>query len=367
MNPRSPSDRPATSLPRRDFLHYLGAGALGLALSSRTAQAVDFGAGTAPPMDLSPGPKKLRGLFPIGQTPFTADDKLDLESLAAQMPFCNRGGVHGFIWPQIASDWTMLTEPERMAGAEALAAANKGGATTLVIGVQSKTADYKEVERYAKHAAKTGADALCALPPANVTDDKVLLDYYQQVGRMTALPLFVQSQGNMSVDLIVEMFKTIPTVRQVKDEAGVPLERIAELRQKTNDQLHVFSGQGVRTMINEMELGFVGHCPYTGLADVYAQTFDLWHAGKRQQAFDMFGRIMAFSSLGTADWSDVLAIRGVFKPGYKSRKAGGGGAGGGAAAKGGGGGGGRGAGGPRLTDKEIRDALNTYMKPYLKA
>ena len=36
----------------------------------------------------------------------------------------------------------------------------------------------------------------------------------------------------MSVDLLVEMFKTIPTLRYVKDEAGDPLERIAELRQK---------------------------------------------------------------------------------------------------------------------------------------
>ena len=364
MNPAShPSDR-FTGLPRRDFLQLLGTGALGLALSVRGAKAVDFGAGVAPAFDLSPGPKKLRGLFPIGQTPFTEDNKLDLESLAAQVPFCNRGRVHGFIWPQIASDWTTLSESERLAGAEALIAAGKGGYTTIVIGVQGP--DMATVTRYAQHAAKMGADAIVSLPPPGVSDEKVLLDYYQQVGRLTELPLFVQSQGSMSIDLIVELFNTIPTFRQVKDEAGVPLERVAELRRRTGDKLRVFSGQGVRTMITEMELGVVGHCPYTGLADVYAQAYDLWHAGKRQQAFDMFGRILAFGSLGTADWSDVLAIRGVFKPNYKSRKAGGGGGGGGGRGGAGGGGGGGGRGGMRLTDKEIREGLDTYLKPYLK-
>jgi hypothetical protein len=43
--------------------------------------------------------KPLRGLFPIGFTPFTAENKMDVDGLAAQVKFCNRGGVHGFVWP----------------------------------------------------------------------------------------------------------------------------------------------------------------------------------------------------------------------------------------------------------------------------
>ena len=71
-------------LPRREFLQFLGAGALGLALSMRNARAdAASGATGLPPFDLSPGPKKMRGVFPIGSTPFTPDDKLDLESLVA--------------------------------------------------------------------------------------------------------------------------------------------------------------------------------------------------------------------------------------------------------------------------------------------
>jgi len=329
---------------RREFLHALTAGAFGLALSGQGICA-----------NQKPAAKPLRGVFPIGQTPFTEADRLDLDCLAAEVRFCNRGRVHGFVWPQIASGWTTLTEKERLDGAEAILAAGKGGRTALVIGVQGP--DMAAVTRYAQHAAKLGADAIISLPPPNGTDPKALLEYYQQVGRLTELPLFVQSQGNMSVDLIVEMFHTIPTMRQVKDEAGDPRERITELRHRTSDQLKVFSGQGVRTMIDEMRLGFSGHCPTTGLADVYAAAFDLWHRGQRQEAFDMFGRILAFASIA-GPHSYVLVARGVFKETTRSR--GGMAAGGGA--------------GPRRAqpnDEEgkrlIREALNTYLKPYLRA
>ncbi|HVS52877.1 MAG TPA: dihydrodipicolinate synthase family protein [Opitutaceae bacterium] len=362
-----------SGLQRRDFLQLLGAGALGLALSGRYASAAENAAGSMPtPAKRASGAKPLRGLFPIGSTPFTADDKLDLDSLAAEVKFCNRGRVHGFIWPQIASNWTTLKEDERLAGAEAILAAGKGGTTALVIGVQSKAGDMQEVARYAKHALEHGADALVALPPPNVTDEKVLLDYYQQIGRMTSLPLFVQTQGSMSIDLVVEIYKTVPTARQVKDEAGVPLERITELRRLTNNEVNFFAGQGVRTMIAEMELGFMGHCPYTGLADVYAQAFDLWHAGKQREAFDMFGRILALSSLGNIDQTRLLVARGVFKPDVHSRSGaeGGGGGGGGGAGRGGRGGGAGGAGGrggPSMDDAKIREALDHYLKPYLRA
>ena len=334
---------------RRLFLRILG-GACGLGLDGLRLSAA--------------GEKPLRGLFPIGLSPFTPDDRLDLEGLANEVKFCNRGGVHGFVWPQIASGWSTLTKKERLDGAEAILGTGKGGKTALVIGVQA--AEMADVTEYAKHAEKLGADALISLPPPGVSDDKTLLGFYQQVGKLTPLPLFVQSQGSMSVDLVVELFKSVPTMRCVKDEAGDPLQRVTEIRKRTNDQLKVFSGMGVRTMITEMELGFSGHCPYPVLADVYAAAFDLWHSGKKPEAFAMFGRILALGSMGPVTGHIVFVARGVFKPGTQGRT-------GSPAALGSDTGparGGRGGSGgsPRpWGEKEIRDALDTYLKPYLRA
>ncbi len=383
-------------LPRRAFLQFVGAGAAGLAWSrlglpgeSKSYAAAPAAGAARAAAVAKPGAKVLRGVFPILSTPFTADDKLDTECLANEVKFCNKGGVHGLAWPQIASGWTTLSMDERLTGAEAILSEGKGGKTALVIGVQSQDNNIQNVEKYAKHAADHGADAIVSLPPTGVTDEKALLEYYQQVGKMTDLPLFVQTQASMSIDLVVNIFQTVPTARNVKDEAtvgGGALQRIGEIRRRTNDQMLVFSGQGVRTMINEMELGFWGHCPTVNLADIYAQAFDLYHAGKKEESFAMFGRIGALGTMNLNLGNPLMVARGMFKLTTRSRNApaaagvapdptaggaGGGGGGGraGARAGRGGAGGGGGAGSARITPEEvqaIRAALDTYMKSCLR-
>jgi len=327
---------------RRAFLKTLSAGALSLAVS-RVGE--------------SEGTRPLRGVFPIGQTPFTEDDKLDLDLLGGEVKFCNRYKVHGFAWPQIASGWTTLSEQERLSGAEAILAAGKGGKTALIIGVQTQGNDVAKAVMYAKHAAKNGADGVISLPPENA-DDKAMIGYYKTIGAATDLPLMVQSQGSMSVDLVVEMAKQIPTMKAVKDEAGDPLSRVTQIIERTSGKLAVFSGNGVRTMIDEMRLGFSGHCPYTVLSDFYAAAFDLWHAGKHREAFDMFGRMQAFNSITGASSNYLLVMRGIFRETTKTRGNAGGGSGRGA----------RGASGPldEATKKALRDAWDEFMKPYLR-
>lgn len=268
----------------------------------------------------TPG-KRLAGVFPIGFTPVNAQDQVDYEGLAAQIQFCKRSGVHGFAWPQIASGWTVLSEEERMHGAEALLSAARGGSTAIVIGVQSRTADFAETERYARQAEKLGADAVICIAPPGIAPGPDLLAYYQKLGKVTSLPMFIQTGGDFSVDLVVEMFNTIATCRYVKDEAGDPLERVTEIRKRTNDQLNCFSGKGVSTMITEMERGFVGHCPFVSLADLYASAYDSFHSGKVRDAFDQFGRIEAASSMFAQSDVNVLIARGVFRPGTTTRVA----------------------------------------------
>ncbi len=296
-----------SSFNRRQFIGALSAAAAALAVPR-----IVRGQSSA---------RRLAGVFPIGFTPVNPQNAIDFNGLAAQVEFCRRGGVHGLAWPQNASGWITLTEEERMHGAEALVSAARGGATAIVIGVQSHTADFKETRRYAEQAEKLGADAIISLPPTGVTAASGILRYYQELGKVTSLPLFAQAVGDFSVDLIVEIFNTVATFRYVKDEAGNPLERVTEIRRRTNDQMKCFAGSGVMTMITEMERGFVGHCPYVSLADLYASAYDLFHAGKVREAFDQFGRILAASSIFAQNDVGILIARGVFPPGTTTRVA----------------------------------------------
>ena len=247
--------------------------------------------------------------------PFTAADKLDLDCLVAQVPFLDRGGVPGCVWPQIASEWTTLTESERLAGAEALIAEGKKLRPAIVIGVQAP--DMATAVKYAKHAAKAGADALISLPPEGA-DVPALIEYYKSVGSATSLPLFAQAVGDLSVDQLIAMYKAVPTLRYVKDEAGQPLERVGPLREKSGDELKVFTGMHGKTLIEEMIRGFSGSMPAAGFADLYAQAWDLWHEGKQREAVDMFGKaailIQEVTVYGTESLKYILSCAAFSKP-----------------------------------------------------
>ncbi|HWA09025.1 MAG TPA: dihydrodipicolinate synthase family protein [Opitutaceae bacterium] len=305
-----PSLRPGLS--RRDFLQRFGAGALALGLMPR---------GFAAAAERTAAGKPLRGIFPIAQTPFTPSDQIDLGALVKQVEFIDRGGVQGFVWPQLASEWTTLSESERMAGMEAVGQAGRKAKTAIVLGVQG--ADLGAVRRYIKQADRVGADAIIALPPAENTDPKTALSYYQEIGKSTGLPLFVQAVGNMDVDLLLELYRTIPTMRYVKDEAGDPLQRVGPLREKSHDEIKVFSGGHGRKLIEEMEAGFSGSMPAAGFADMYVTTYELWHAGKHEEAKANHQRTLdALNTMlryGTEGMKYVLVARGVFST-YSARK-----------------------------------------------
>ena len=290
----------------------MSAGALGLALPCGQVSAAQ-----------TSGSKPLRGIFPIAQTPFTESDQLDLDALAEEVKFIDRGRVHGFVWPQMASEWSTLTERERLEGAEVVVSVGKRLRPAIVIGVQGP--DLATAVRFAQHAAKLGADAVISLPPADQSDPKAVLEYYKEVGKATELPLFVQAVGNMNVELILEMHKTVPTLRYVKDEAGQPLQRIGPLREKSGDQIKVFSGNHGRTLIEEMRRGFSGSMPAAPFADLYAATWDLWHAGKCNEALEMHAMTLLIltemTNYGFEAMKYLLCLRGVFGCRFASPKA----------------------------------------------
>jgi dihydrodipicolinate synthase/N-acetylneuraminate lyase len=361
-------------LGRRVLLQSAAALAIGAGIMQVTGAAADVEGAHLK----TPSGKPLRGLYPIVETPFTEDDKLDADALAAEVKFINRGRVAGMIWPVFASSWSALSDAERIEGAETMLAAGKGGKSAIAIAVQNMAWDTATSVRYAKHAAANGADAIVSIPLNNGwnVSDQAQLDYYKAVGAATDLPLIVQTRGTISVDLMIQMLQQIPTMKATKDEVGNPLERVTELIQRSDNKLAVWAaGGGTGTeLLQELPLGFVGLCPTPQFADLLQQVMDLYWAGKKKEAFDMFGRVQAFATIpGASEY--MMIARGVFKETTKSRpqpmepeasagRTGGGGGGRGAS----GGGGGRGATPLSDTQKEfIRDAVKEYIRPYSQA
>ncbi len=313
-------------LNRRTFLQSVGMVGLAAALPQVVADVQVADAQVAADVkgaDLkTPSGKPLRGLYPIMETPFTPEDKLNTDALAAEVKWLNKGRVAGMIWPAWASGWATMSDAERIEGTEAMLAAGKGGKSAIVIEVQNNAWDIPTAVRYAKHAAAHGADAIGAIPLNNGWNrsDAEILDYYKAIAAATELPLIVQSRGTVSVDLMVQLFQQIPTMKATKDEVGNIMERAPQLIERTGNKLAVWSAGGGTgdQLLEKMQLGIVGLCPTPQYAELLQQVMELEWAGKKSAAFDMYARVQTFAAIPGAT-GYMMEARGVFPEGTKSR------------------------------------------------
>ena len=304
----------------------------------------------------SPNGRPLAGVFPIGWTPCKPDNSFDADAMVKQQQFLNRGKVAGMAWPQNASGWQSLTPAEWHSGAEALASVK--GDTALVLGVQTSGFNIAASQAYCKKAKSLNADGIISLVPPDASAADAAA-YFKALSDASGLPIMVQAVGNVSVDDLVALVAAVPSIVAVKDEAGDPLERAPDLLQKTSGKVEDFSGGGGMSFFAELELGFLGTCPYTGLADVLQACFNSYRAGRKRDAYDTFGRFLAFNSLPHAN-EYVMKARGVFAEDAVMRSN--------PAAPGVPAAGRRRAG--QITEAhkaEIRTALTTYLKPFLVA
>ncbi len=311
--------------------------------------------GAGPAIAISPNGKPLAGVFPIGWTVCKPDNSLDTDAMARQQQFLNRGKVAGMAWPQNASGWQSLSPQEWHAGAEALASVK--GNTALVLGVQTAGFNIANSQAYARKARSLKADAIISLAPPGASDADVIA-YFKALSEAGGLPMMVQAVGDVSVDTLGGAGR-----RRARDcrcegrsgrSAGARARSLASARAAG---WRISPAPAARLSLPELELGFVGTCPYTGLADVLQSCFNAYRAGRNREAYDIFGRFLAFNSLPHAN-EYVMKARGVFAedaimrsnpaaPGVAVRRPPG-----------------------ALTaahKAEIRKALADYLKPYLVA
>jgi 4-hydroxy-tetrahydrodipicolinate synthase len=262
--------------------------------------------------------RRLEGIFPIMQTPFTESNALDLETLAREVQFLHRVGVQGMTWPQMASEWPTLTFDERLAGAEALVRANRAldvrTRPALVIGVQAP--DIETAVKYARHADKLSPDAIIAIPLDGGKDDAKQMEYYSAIGAACRAPLIIQTIGQMSVDMVLRMAERIPTLRYAKDEAGTTLPRLNEYRKRGRILQGIFTGKHGPTFVDDLARGACGNMPAAGFADLYVATWQAWKAGKTDEALDAFSKTLLLISdaqaYGVEGQKYILQLRGVF-------------------------------------------------------
>lgn len=288
-------------------------------LSRRGFLAAGALAFAARPGRSSPAGKSLRGIFIIMATPYADSGEVDWEDLVREVDFLDRCGVHGMVWPQLASEYYKLSKEERFRGMEALAKACRARRPALVLGVQGP--DTAAALEYTRHAEKLQPDALIAIPP---TEAKTLDDfrqYYRAIARETKRPIFIQTTGGAKgiepkIELLVELAREFPQLGYVKEEYNPVIERMRELARHRPVVHSIFSGGGGRGMTYEMRLGMDGTMPGAPYADLYVRVWEAWQEGRHDQAREIFSKLLLLLNCeqqipGTRLY--VMKKRGVFK------------------------------------------------------
>ena len=137
--------------------------------------------------------KPLRGVFIIMATPYTESGAVDNEDLAREVDFLDRCGVHGMVWPQLASEYSKLTREERLRGMEVIGKAAKGKKPALVLGVQGP--NKAAALAYLEKAESVGPDAIIAIPPTEAKSLDDFREYYRALAGATRRPLFILLDG----------------------------------------------------------------------------------------------------------------------------------------------------------------------------
>jgi 4-hydroxy-tetrahydrodipicolinate synthase len=287
------------NLTRRQVFH-LGAGALAWRTSAWAA-------------------KPMRGVFIIMATPYTPSKSLDFEDLAGEVDFLDRCGVHGMVWPQMASEYTHLTKDERMEGMRVLARSVKGKKPALVLGVQGPNID--AAVEYAKTAEQLSPDALIAMPPTQANSIDEYYAYFRALGKIAKRPFFVQTTGGAKgivpgVKMLADLANEFPHFGYVKEEYAPVLERMTQMAQQRPPFKSVFSGSAGKGMMYEMRLGFDGTMPGAPYSDLYARIWNLYQSGKHEEAREVFSKLLLMINLeqeiqGVRPY--VMHKRGVFK------------------------------------------------------
>lgn len=285
-----------------------------------------FSAASAGRASQSAAPARpLRGIFIIMATPYTDSGQVDWEDLEREVDFLDRCGVHGMVWPQMASEYDKLTKEERRRGMEVLAKACRDRKAALVLGVQGP--NLAEALEYTRLAERLAPDALIAIPPSEARSIEDFRSYYRAIARASTRPVFVQTAGGPkgiepAVKFLVELAREEPRLGYIKEEHEPAIARMRELARHRPHIRSIFSGSGGRGLTYELRLGMDGTMPGAPYADLYVAVWEAWHAGRREQAREIFSKLLLMLNCeqqvaGTRPY--IMKKRGVFKT-WRSRR-----------------------------------------------
>jgi 2-keto-3-deoxy-L-arabinonate dehydratase len=240
-------------------------------------------------------PRKLEGVIPILLTTFHDDGSLDLESQRRLIHYLLEEGAHGLGLFGNASEGYALSGGERRQLMEVITHEVKGRVPLVVSSGHTGTRPAVELSR---ESEDLGADALMVLPPYYLkTDGEGLMRYYGEIAGAVKIPVMVQDAPALTTvamppALLARMSREIPGVRYVKVEAAPTTPKFSAVARDAGEKLILFGGLNGNFYLEELARGSRGIMPGSDMIGLFVRVWDCWHAGRQEEAWDLFTQML---------------------------------------------------------------------------
>jgi 4-hydroxy-tetrahydrodipicolinate synthase len=266
------------------------------------------------------GPSLLAGVLPVLPTIFGDGGKVDLEATRRVAMFARTAGVHGVVFPGVASEFNFLDLDERGMLVDMVGEVFRG--LPFVVGASAGNVD--DVVRMIERGQAVGASAAMVMAPASLgAEVSALVDFFAAITSRIDVAIVLQNApppvgSGLSVETTAAIARAVPAITYIKEETLPPGPRISELLRAAPDTLRgVIGGAGARHLYDELDRGAIAAMPAVEIADVHVALYDAFRKGDRAKARAIYIRTLPLLLVQLTYrmrlTKHVLALRGIIE------------------------------------------------------
>lgn len=226
-------------------------------------------------------------------TCFDDDNQIDIESQKKVIRFVLSAGVHGIVFPGMASEYNYLTSDERIELMK-LHVAEVDGKLPIVAGIGASSIE--ETILLGKEAMEIGIDHFMVMVPKRFEKDiERHKTFFQDVA--AALPggvIVLQNApsphgAGLNAEELVQISKDNSAIKYIKEETIPSGPTItAVLKHNMPHLVGVFGGDGSRYLIDELNRGSIGAVPAIEIIDLHVAIYNAYRNGQMKLARKLY-------------------------------------------------------------------------------
>jgi len=255
------------------------------------------------------------GIVAVPATPFTADDRVDVESLRRYARGALRQGAAGFLAPAVAGEVDTLSDQERETIVATLI--EEAGGRVPVIGGATDPDPVGRVRHAARFIEMGCAGVLAYI---RYEDEKSYANHVHALGNLEPGFLMIQDLDRgtapLPVPLIARLHRDVPSFRWIKVETSDRCRKCTAILEATGGTMRL--GTAGPDLIELLDRGIHSYLS-TFTTGVYHRIWTLHRSGHRTEANTLYHRLLPCLAFMTThqniQWrftKDLLHAEGVF-------------------------------------------------------